>query len=80
MKYAEHMECLARVCDGSENGQIVNGCWTTQAIGALLGKNKILPLYQELYSQVAPDFESENSQTIKAIEMVAGYKRIEGYG
>jgi hypothetical protein len=53
-KYAQKMEHLARVRDGSEGGQIVNGYWTTQIIGAELDKNEVLPLYQELYSQNAP--------------------------
>ncbi len=60
-KYAERMEYLAKVRDGSEGGQIVNGYWTTQVIGAHLGENEVLPLYQELYSQEAPDFKSENT-------------------
>ena len=56
--------------DGSDGGQIVNGYWTTQVIGAQLGENQVLPLYQELYSQDAPDFKSENTQIIKAIEEI----------
>jgi len=72
-KYAEAMEYLAKVRDGSDGGQIVNGYWTTQVIGAQLGKNEVLPLYQELYSQNAPDFKSENTQIIKAIDMVSEY-------
>ena len=72
-KYAEEMEYLAKVRDGSDGGQIVNGYWTTQFIGAQLGENDILPLYQELYSQNAPDFKSENTQIIKAIDMVTKY-------
>ena len=70
-KYAEKMEYLAKVRDGSEDGAIVNGYWTTQVIGAQLGENQVLPLYHELYSQDAPDFKSENTQIIKAIDMVS---------
>lgn len=69
-KYAEKMEYLATVRDGSEDGRLVNGYWTTQVIAAELGENQVLPLYQELYSQNAPDFKSENEQIIKAINMV----------
>ena len=64
------MEYLATVRDGSEDGQLVNGYWTTQVIAAKLGKNQVLPLYQELYSQKAPEFRSENEQVIKAMDMV----------
>lgn len=70
-KYARKMQYLARVRDGSEDGEIVNGYWTTQVIGARLGSKQVLPLYQELYSQEAPDFSSENTQIIKAIDMVS---------
>jgi hypothetical protein len=72
-KYAKKMQYLAKVRDGSEGGPIVNGYWTTQVIGAELNKNEVLPLYQELYSQDAPDFSSENAQIIKAIDMVGEY-------
>jgi len=74
--YARKMEYLARVRDGSE-GEIANGYWTTQVIGAKPGSHDVLPLYQELYSQNAPDFISENTQIIKAIDMVgqAGQNR-----
>ncbi len=77
-KYAESMEYLAKVRDGSDGGQIVKGYWTTQVIGAQLGENEVLPLYQELYSQNAPDFKSENTQIIKAIDMVAEYSENRG--
>lgn len=77
-KYAESMEYLAKVRDGSDGGQIVKGYWTTQVIGAQLGENQVLPLYQELYSQNAPDFKSENTQIIKAIDMVAEYSENRG--
>lgn len=70
-KYAEKMEYLARVRDGSDGGTIVNGYWTIQVIGAELGKREVLPLYKELYSQEAPGFKSENTQIINTIDMVS---------
>lgn len=69
-KYAEKMEYLATVRDGSDDGQLVNGYWTTQVIAAELGSDQVVPLYQELYSQQAPDFRSENEQIIQAMDMV----------
>ncbi|MCP4052634.1 MAG: transposase [Mesoflavibacter sp.] len=72
-KYAEKMEYLTHVRDGSDGGSIVKGYWTNQVIAAELGKQEVIPLYHELYSQDAPDFTSENTQIIKAIDMVAGY-------
>lgn len=70
-KYAEKMEYLAKVRDGSDGGAIVNGYCTTQVIGARLGENEVLPLYQELYSHAAPGFRSENTKIIEAIDMVS---------
>jgi len=77
-KYAETMEYLAKVRDGSDGGKIVNGYWTIQVIGAQLGENTVLPLYHELYSQNAPEFKSENTQIIKAIDMISGYSHNRG--
>jgi len=77
-KYAKKMEYLATVRDGSEGGDLVNGYWTTQVVGAELDKNEVLPLYHELYSQDAPDFKSENIQIIKAIDMVSGHSNNRG--
>lgn len=77
-KYAKKMEYLTTVRDGSEGGTYVNGYWTTQVIGAELDKNEVLPLFQELYSQDAPGFKSENTQIIKAIDMVSGHSANRG--
>ena len=49
------MEYLAAVRDGSDDGALTNGYWTTYVIGADLDSDRVLPLYQELYSQEAPD-------------------------
>jgi hypothetical protein len=54
-KYAQKMEYLAAVRDGSDDGALTNGYWTTHVIGADLDSDRVLPLYQELYSQEAPD-------------------------
>lgn len=68
--YAEKMEYLARVRDGSE-GQVREGYWCCQVVGARRGSREVLPLYQELYSQEAPDFVSENEEILKAVTRVA---------
>jgi len=69
-KYAEKMEYLATVRDGSEDGAFVDGYWTNQVIAAEVGSNEIIPLYHSLYSQESPDFVSENEEIIKAMDMV----------
>jgi hypothetical protein len=68
--YAEKMEYLARVRDGSEGGEIVDGYWTEQVIATEVGSNEITPLYYSLYSHKSPDFKSENVEIIKAFDQV----------
>lgn len=68
--YAKKMEYLARVRDASEK-EIADGYWCCEVVAAHRGSAKVMPLYQELYSQQAPDFESENREILKAIEVVS---------
>ena len=76
-KYAEKMEHLARVRDGSE-GEIANGYWTCNVIGTEIGKASIIPLYSRLYSQAGPDFQSENTEIRKAVDKVSNYTQGRG--
>ena len=69
-KYAEKMEYLAKVHDGSEDGEIVDGYWTNQVIATEVGSNEIIPLHMSLYSQKSPDFISENDEILAAIDQV----------
>lgn len=69
-KYAEKMEYLATVRDGSEDGEYADGYWTNQVIAVEVGGNEITPLYHALYSQTSPDFVSENEEIIKAMDLV----------
>lgn len=64
------MEYLATVRDGSDDGELTNGYWTTHVIATEVDSDRVLPLYQELYSQEAPDFKSENTQILAAIDRV----------
>jgi hypothetical protein len=68
-KYAKKMEHLAEVRDGSED-KISRGYWTVRVIGAEVERVKIIPLYEHLYSQNAPDFVSENQEILRAVESV----------
>jgi len=70
-KYAEKMEYLATVRDGSNDGELVEGYWTNQVIASDVDSNEITPLYYSLYSQKSPDFESENTEIIKAFNQVS---------
>ena len=69
-KYAEKMEYLAQVRDGSEGGEIVDGYWTNQVVAAEIGSTEITPLHMSLYSQNSPDFISENEEILSAIDQV----------
>ena len=77
-KYAEKMEYLAKVRDGSENGDIVDGYWTNQVVASEVGSNEITPLYFSLYSQESPEFISENVEIIKAFDKVGEALRNKG--
>jgi hypothetical protein len=69
-KYAEKMEHMATVRDGSDQGDLVNGYWTNQVIATEVGSNEITPLHFSLYSQASPDFQGENNQIITAMDQV----------
>jgi len=68
--YAKKMEHLAHVRDGS-TGEIADGYWLCEVIAAHPYGERIVPLYGELYSQLAEDFRSENAQILKAVDMVS---------
>ncbi len=68
--YARQMQYLARVRDGSE-GKIANGYWLCQVIAVECGGNGIVPLVNHLWSQEAPDFESENQEILRCIDRVS---------
>jgi len=48
-KYARKMQYLATVRDGSE-GQLADGYWVLNVVGAEVEHNGIVPVYQHLYS------------------------------
>jgi hypothetical protein len=69
-KYAKKLEYMGRVRDGSEK-KLSDGYWLCDVLGADVGGDCLVPLYGELYSQRSPDFESENTQILKAIDIVS---------
>lgn len=68
--YARSMEHLARVRDGSK-GELADGYWCLEVVAAQRGTAEVIPLYQELYSQQAPDFVSENREILGAVEAIS---------
>ena len=75
--YAQSMEYMARVKDGSTGG-FGNGYWTLQVIGAELDEVKVTPLYHHLYSHVAPGFESENTEILRCVGKISQYTQDRG--
>lgn len=68
-KYAKKMEYLSTVRDGSEH-ELGKGYWTVHIVGAELDSNRIVPLYQRLWSCEAPDFVSENEEILRGVDAV----------
>jgi hypothetical protein len=68
-KYAKKMQYLAEVRDGSED-TIGNGYWLCEVVGCEVGSNQIIPLAQQLWSQNAPDFKSDNDEILRLVERV----------
>lgn len=68
--YAEQMEYLARVRNGN-TGEIGNGYWLVEVIATEVNNNDVLPVYSDVYSQLHPDFKSENDEILKAIGQIS---------
>lgn len=75
--YAKKMEHLAGVRDGS-TGEIGKGYWVCEVVAAHPYGQGITPLYGELYSQKAADFDSENARILKAVREVSGATQGQG--
>lgn len=67
--FAEKMEYLAMVWDGSEK-RADKGYWICEVTGAEVNGEHVVPLYSELYSQNCAGFISENEQILKAVRTV----------
>ena len=69
-RYAQKMEYLALVRDGSTGETRSNGYWLMDVLGADVEGEDLIPLYGELYSQEAEGFRSENRQILNARDRV----------
>jgi hypothetical protein len=69
-KYAKRMEYMATVRDGSEKCE-GRGYWTLEVIGTEVSNPRVIPLYGRLYSQRAPDHQSENAEIQRAMRVVS---------
>ncbi len=68
-KYAQKMQYLTEVHDGSDD-RIAKGYWLCEVVGCEVGSNEIIPLAQELWSQDAPDFKSDNDQILSLVKRI----------
>jgi len=68
--YAEKMEYLALVRDGSTGETKSKGYWLMDVLGADVEGEDLISLYGELYSQEASNFRSENRQILNAVDRV----------
>jgi hypothetical protein len=76
-EYAEKMEYLDRVWDGSE-GEVHAGYWLLSVTGAGVEGSEITPLLQKLYSVRAKGFESENAEILGGVDGVRAHTRGRG--
>lgn len=68
--YAQRMEYLACVRDGSDGGY-GNGYWLCQVIGVQCGGHEITPLVNHLWSHDEPAHKSENHEVLSCVARVA---------
>ena len=73
-EYAEKMEYLDQVWDGSE-GEVHAGYWLCSVTAAEVQGSEITPLYQTLFSARAQDFVSENAEILAAVDQVPSAHR-----
>lgn len=67
--YAHRMPYLDRVRDGN-TGETVNGYMSCLALACEVGKRRVIPLHQRLWSTQAPDFISENQELCQVVETI----------
>lgn len=71
--YAEKMACLGQVHDGS-TGEIATGYWLL-AVEAHQASGRRQGVYLSAWSAQAEEFESENREILKAVELVERHAR-----
>ncbi|MGH9355523.1 MAG: transposase [Terriglobia bacterium] len=76
-EYAEKMEYLDRVWDGSE-GEVHAGYWLLSVTAAEVQGSEIAPLYQKLFSAQAESFVSENAEILEGVDRIRMHTRGRG--
>lgn len=75
--YAEKMEYLARVRDGS-TGEIGNGYSACLAVACDSGTRRITPLHMRLWSSEADGFASQNDELLGIIDLISAAAKKRG--
>lgn len=75
--YAEKMEYLARVRDGS-TGEIGNGYSACLAVACESGMRRITPLHMRLWSSKADGFTSQNDELLNIIDLISASAKKRG--
>jgi len=68
-KYARKMELLGKIYDGSEQ-EVGDGYHLCKIVAADIESTRVIPLYCEAYSYESKEVRSENSELLKAIDLV----------
>jgi hypothetical protein len=68
-KYAQKMEFLGKVYDGSEQ-EVGKGYPLCKAVATDIEAKRVIPLYCEAYSHLAEGVKSENDQIFKVIDTI----------
>ena len=76
-EYAEKMEYLDQVGDGSE-GEVPAGYWLLSVTAAAVEGSDITPVYQKLFSAQAEDFVSENAEILEGVDRIRAHTRGRG--
>jgi Transposase DDE domain len=76
-EYAEKMEYLDQVWDGSE-GEVHPGYWLLSVTAAEVEASEIIPLGQKLFSARAKDFVSENAEILETVDRIRAHTRGRG--
>jgi hypothetical protein len=71
-KYAKKMEYLTTVRDGSAH-DLRPGYWTLHIVGAEVDSDRLVPLYQRLWSHETPGFVSENEEVLRGVDAVMAH-------
>ena len=66
------MELLGKVYDGSEQ-EVGDGYHLCKIVAADIESTRIIPLYCEAYSYESEEVRSENSELLKAVDLVRRY-------